>query len=104
MDNNNRGIVLKINELCLSLRQGFSKIQESMEEHADRRNETIYTLETIVGSLDDLKINQMNVGAPIPEYDSSLKEHNVEFDNFAQDGPSKVAEALNTDPSMTEEG
>ena len=104
VDNNNKGIVMKINEICLSLREGFRKIQESMEEHADRRDETIYTLETIIGSLDDLKINKMNTGDPIPVYDSSLKEHDVETDNFDNDGPSKVAEALNTDPSMTEEG
>ena len=74
VDNNNKGIVMKINEICLSLREGFRKIQESMEEHADRRDETIYTLETIIGSLDDLKT-----------------------DNFDNDGPSKVAEALNTE-------
>ena len=104
VDNNNRGIVMKINEICLSLREGFKKIQEHMEEHADRRNETIYTLETIIGSLDDLSINQMSTGEPIPVYDASLKEHDVVTDNFENDGPSKVAEALNADPTMTEEG
>ena len=80
-------------------------IKEQISKHViDLKQELERTKDVIIGSLDDLKINKMNVGDPIPEYDSSLKEHDVKTDNFDHDGPSKVAEALNTDPSMTEEG